>query len=142
MLVARTSRRVSTQAVSFNVNTRLLSNIPQSSGGNLITPAQPFRPKTRSWFYSAMGLVAVFSICIGFGRTYAVPMARGTFTGPLILHVHGALALAWVLLFVAQPLLIRRGAFYAHRWLGCVGLPLALAVAGTMVPAGLYATIR
>jgi len=89
-----------------------------------------------------MGAVAVFSICVGFGRTYAAPMMHGTFVGPRILHVHGAFALAWVLLFVAQPLLIRKGAFSAHRALGYVGLPLALAVAGTMVPAGLYATIR
>jgi len=89
-----------------------------------------------------MGLVAVFAVCIGFGRTYAAPMMHGTFTGPSILHVHGAFALAWVLLFVAQPLLIRRGAVSFHRALGCVGLLIALAVAGTMVPAGLYATIR
>jgi len=89
-----------------------------------------------------MGLVAVFSICFGFVRTYAAPMVHGTFVGPRILHLHGAFALTWVVLFVAQPLLIRWGAFYAHRWLGYLGLPIALAVAGTMVPAGLYATIR
>jgi hypothetical protein len=89
-----------------------------------------------------MGVVAVFAICVGFGRTYAAPMMRGTFVGPRILHVHGALALAWVLLFVAQPLLVRWRAFSAHRRLGYVGLPLALAVAGTMIPAGLYSTIR
>ena len=69
-------------------------------------------------------------------------MMRGTFVGPRILHVHGAFALAWVLLFVAQPLLIRWRAFSAHRTLGYLGLPLALAVAGTMIPAGLYAAIR
>jgi hypothetical protein len=89
-----------------------------------------------------MGAVAVFAIGVGFGRTYAAPMMVGSFVGPRILHVHGAFALAWVLLFVAQPLFIRRGAYSVHRALGYVGLPLALAVAGTMVPAGLYATIR
>jgi hypothetical protein len=89
-----------------------------------------------------MGAVAVFSIAVGFGRTYAAPMMDGSFVGPRILHVHGAFALAWVLLFVAQPLLIRRGAYRVHRALGYVGLPLALAVAGTMIPAGLHATIR
>ncbi len=89
-----------------------------------------------------MGAVAVFAIVVGFGRTYAAPMMDGRFVGPRILHVHGAFCLAWVLLFVAQPLLIRRGAYFVHRALGYVGLSLALAVAGTMVPAGLYATIR
>jgi hypothetical protein len=89
-----------------------------------------------------MGAVAVFAIGVGFSRTYAAPMMDGSFVGPRILHVHGAFSLAWVLLFVAQPLLIRSGAYPVHRALGYVGLPLALAVAGTMVPAGLYATIR
>lgn len=89
-----------------------------------------------------MGALALFAVLVGFGRTYAAPMVQGTFTGPLILHIHGAFALAWVLLFIAQPLLIRRGAFSIHRSLGYVGVPLALAVAGTMVPAGLFATIR
>jgi len=108
----------------------------------LIAHTQSPRPKARSWFFSAMGLVAVFSICVGFGRTYAAPMMHGSVVGPPILHVHGALALAWALLFVAQPLLIRLGFFSAHRALGYVGLPLSLAVAGTMIPAGLYATSR
>lgn len=69
-------------------------------------------------------------------------MMRGTFAGPRILHVHGAFALAWVLLFVAQPLLVRRRAFSVHRMLGCVGLPLAFAIAGTMIPVGLYQATR
>jgi hypothetical protein len=89
-----------------------------------------------------MGAIALFSICVGFGRTYAAPMMRGTFTGPTILHIHGACALAWVLLFIAQPLLIRWRFYRAHRTLGYFGVPLALAVAVTMVPAGLYATNR
>jgi hypothetical protein len=89
-----------------------------------------------------MGVVALFAICVGFGRTYAAPMIRGSFVGPRILHVHGAFALGWVLLFIAQPLLVRWRAFSAHRALGYVGVALALAVAGTMVPAGLYQAVR
>jgi hypothetical protein len=79
-----------------------------------------------------MGVVALLAICVGFGRTYAVPMMRGTFGGPRVLHIHGAFALAWVLLFIAQPLLVRWRLYRAHRALGYVGLPLALAVAVTM----------
>jgi hypothetical protein len=89
-----------------------------------------------------MGAVALFAICVGFGRTYAAPLMRGTFAGPRILHVHGAFAVAWVLLFVAQPLLVRWRAMRTHRVLGYIGVPLALGIAVTMVPAGLYQAIR
>ena len=102
----------------------------------------PPRPLTRSWFFTWMGLLALFAITVGFGRTYAAPMMRGTFEAPLIVHIHGVFALAWVLLFFAQPLLLRSGNPGAHRKLGSIGLPLALGVAGTMVPVGLHQAIR
>jgi hypothetical protein len=89
-----------------------------------------------------MGGVALFAICVGFSRTYVGPMMRGDFVGPRILHIHGAFALAWILLFVAQPLLVRWRALRVHRALGCIGLPLALAVAVTMIPAGVYQAAR
>lgn len=97
---------------------------------------------TRPWFFTAMGAVALFAVCVGFGRTYAAPMLLGTFTGPNVLHIHGAFALAWVLLFLLQPLLIRWRSVALHRTLGLLGLPLALGVAVTMVPAGLFQVER
>jgi len=112
------------------------------NGASLTNNLQPNRPRERSWFYSIIGVVALFAVCVGFGRTYVAPMVQGTFSGPLILHIHGAFALAWVLLFFTQPLLIRWRALPAHRSLGYMGLPLALGVAGTMIPAGLFATVR
>ena len=98
--------------------------------------------RTRSWFYTVMGLVALFAIGVGFGRTYAAPMLHGTFAGPGVLHVHGAFALSWVLLFIAQPLLIRSRNLRVHRALGYAGLALALGVAVTMIPAALYQVVR
>ena len=61
----------------------------------------------RSWFYTAMGGIALLAVAVGFGRTYAIPVARGTFAAPLWVHLHGALSIAWILLFVVQPLLVR-----------------------------------
>ncbi len=89
-----------------------------------------------------MGTVALFAVVVGFGRTYAAPMVRGTFTGPRILHVHGALAFSWVVLFCIQPLLVRWRKTRLHRRLGLIGLPLALGVAITMVPAGVFQVTR
>jgi len=94
------------------------------------------------WFYVAMAAVIILAVAVGFGRTYAAPMASGTFQGPTILHVHGALALCWVLLFLLQPLLIRLRKQALHRRLGRLGLPLAVGVAATMVPAGVYQASR
>ena len=89
-----------------------------------------------------MGGVALLAVAIGFSGTYVAPMARGTFAAPAAVHVHGALAMAWVLLFVTQPLLIRWGGLRWHRRIGRAGLPLAIAVAVTMVPAGLFQVSR
>ena len=100
------------------------------------------RPFVRSWFFTAMGLVALFAILVGFGRTYAAPVFRGAFVAPPIVHIHGVLALSWVLLFVAQPLLIRWRGVRIHRAVGLVGLPLAIAVAATMIPVGVHQAVR
>ena len=34
-------------------------------------------------------------------------MSRGTFSALWVVHLHGAFALSWVLLFLAQPVLVR-----------------------------------
>ena len=96
----------------------------------------------RSWFFSAMGCIGLFAVTVGFGRTYIVPMARGTFTAPAVVHIHGAFAMAWVLLFVVQPLLVRWRKLRVHRQLGRAGLPLAVGVTLTMIPAGVFQATR
>lgn len=100
------------------------------------------RTRTRSWFFPAMGGVAVLAVAIGFGRTYFAPMARGTFAAPLVLHIHGAFAIAWVLLFAVQPMLVRMRQVKWHRRIGLAGLPLAIGVATTMLPAGVFQATR
>ena len=96
----------------------------------------------RPWFFTVMGGVALFAVVLGFGRTYAVPMARGVFEAPAIVHVHGMFATAWVLLFLVQPLLVRWRKLGRHKQLGRWGLPLALGVVVTMIPAGFFQATR
>lgn len=50
--------------------------------------------------------------------------------------------MAWILLFVTQPLLIRWTSVRWHRRIGMIGLPLAGAVAVTIIPAGLVQISR
>lgn len=106
------------------------------------SPSASVSRPARPWVFTALGAVTLLAVLIGFGRTYAVPMAAGSFTAPFVVHLHGALALAWILLFLAQPLLVRAGRVRWHRTVGQVGLPVAVGVAVTMVPAGMAQVAR
>lgn len=79
-------------------------------------------------FYLGFGLAGLVIVAFGFGWTYAVPMVRRSFSAPWYVHVHGASALAWVLLFIGQPMLVRSRQTRLHRQLGQAALPLALVV--------------
>lgn len=96
----------------------------------------------RPWFFSLMSAVVLGAVAVGFGRTYWAPLLAGTFRGPAAVHVHGAFALAWVLLFAVQPLLVRWRRLAWHRRIGQLGLPVALGVSLTMLPAGMYQATR
>ena len=96
----------------------------------------------RPWFYTVMGGVALFAVLAGFGRTYALPLARRTFDAPTVVHVHAAFAAAWILLFITQPLLLRWRRLRWHKQVGRIGLPLAFGVAITMIPAGYFQATR
>lgn len=96
----------------------------------------------RPWFYTLMGSVVLAAVVLGFGRTYVMPLARGAFDAPAAVHAHGIFATAWVLLFIAQPLLVRWRRLPWHRKLGRAGLPLAVAVVITMIPAGFHQATR
>lgn len=79
-------------------------------------------------FYLGVGLFGLAAIAIGFSTTYFIPMARGTFAGPLIVHIHGISAFTWVSLLVTQALLIRGGKTRLHMRIGQAGLPLAVLI--------------
>lgn len=97
---------------------------------------------TRSWFHVVMGGVALAAVLLGFGYTYMLPMARGSFRAPFAVHLHGALALSWVLLFLAQPILVRLRRVTWHRRIGVAAVPLAVAVVITMIPASAFQVQR
>jgi len=97
-------------------------------------------------FFSSMALVMLACVVAGFAPSYyllgvvepTVPLLPMT---PLV-HVHGALFSAWILLFVAQTQLVAWRRTDLHRSLGVVAfamLPL-MVVIGTL--AGLYGALR
>jgi hypothetical protein len=93
-----------------------------------------FRPSFFFWMTLAMGLF-VFG---GFGMSYLVPLAEGTFpTAPPFVHLHGLIFMSWMLLLVVQAGLVSAGNVKLHRSLGtyliahgsvaiCAGLMLQL----------------
>jgi hypothetical protein len=84
--------------------------------------AVPVR-RTRFYMWAA---IACASVGIGgFMGTYWLQLPAGTFRGPALLHVHGALCTAWVLFLVSQSALVMRGKVRNHRDWGLFGIALA-----------------
>src|SRR5437660_4460628 len=103
-------------------------------------PSNPARPSIglpgRRYdhpFFSAMALLMLATVFVGFARTYYL---AGVFHAPLpslIIHVHGAAFSCWILLLVSQTTLVSAGRVDIHRRLGIAGFLLAclMVVLGT-----------
>jgi hypothetical protein len=64
----------------------------------------------------------------GFFATYWLQIARGTFNGSPLLHVHGLLFSAWTLFFFSQATLMANRKVRQHRAWGLLGISLATAM--------------
>ena len=87
------------------------------------------------WFFTGMALAVVATVAAGFAPTYYLkPLVTSPALPPLI-HLHGALFTAWVLLFLAQTSLVAAKRTDLHKRLGIGGAVLATAmvVSGTVV---------
>lgn len=92
-------------------------------------------------FYLSYGLAGLLVVALGFGITYAAPIARGDFAAPWFVHLHGIAALTWVLAVVGQAALVRAGQTRWHRKAGQSALPLAVFIwASGIATAGWAAT--
>ena len=85
-----------------------------------------------------MGWIGLAASLTGFSTTFLIPMGKGTFEAPWVVYVHGVFAFGWVVLFVVQSLFIQNNKFRRHRLLGFSGILIAVGVAVTIVPVGLY----
>jgi hypothetical protein len=66
-------------------------------------------------FFSAMALVMLATVFVGFAHTYYL---AGVFHAPLpslIIHLHGTVFSCWILLLVAQTSLVSAGRVDIHR---------------------------
>lgn len=111
--------------------------------------AEVHPPRTRARhdriFYSSMAIAMALAVFVGFGPTYYTKLLGDaplrTFSGgsvtPLV-HAHGLLFTAWVLLFVGQTALIAQRRVALHRRIGIAGALLA----ASMVVVGAVAALE
>ena len=86
------------------------------------------RSRLRRKYYVGMSVVLVLMIFVGFWPSYYGPLMHGAAEAPWILHVHGAIYIAWMLLLVAQTVLAARGKIREHRAVGNYGIALGSVV--------------
>lgn len=79
-------------------------------------------------FYIAMAAIFAAIAFSGFLLTYWVPLARGTFAAPPMLHLHGLLFSLWTLFFLSQAILVANGRLRNHKAWGLAGISLATAM--------------
>ena len=85
-------------------------------------------PKPTGYFYVWMAAVCLLVAFGGFAPTYWLQLPAGTFVGPPLLHLHGALFSAWTVFLVWQATLAARGQLRRHRAWGLLGISLATAM--------------
>lgn len=100
------------------------------------------RGARRSGFFLHMAWAFLAIAIIGFSTTFFFPLARGAFTAPPIIFIHGALLFSWLLFFILQAWLIRSRSVSLHRRIGWFGAVLCAAVVVSGVLVGLFATRR
>jgi hypothetical protein len=107
-------------------------------------PPTPFRAAGAydRVFYGSMAVALGLTVFAGFSRTYylrllgegpKVTLTGGPFT--TLVHLHGALFTAWVLLVIVQTALVSSRRVAVHRRLGVAGgvLAAAMVVAGASI---------
>ena len=94
----------------------------------MATIARPTDRPLVSKFYITMAAIFVAIAFGGFFGTYWLQVARGTFTGSGMLHLHGLLFSLWTLFFLSQALLVANRRLKSHRKWGLFGISLATAM--------------
>jgi uncharacterized membrane protein YozB (DUF420 family) len=77
-------------------------------------------------FFTGMAIAMIVTVFVGFAPTYYLGAAFGARPLTTLVHVHGAVATAWMLLFLTQAALVAAGRTDLHRRLGVAGAVLAV----------------
>lgn len=89
-------------------------------------------------FFLAIAIVFPLIVLIGFGPTYYLkPLFPSPPIPRAVIHLHGLLMTAWVVLFILQVFLIRTTKIKVHQRLGLLSIILGLAI----IPTGLVTAV-
>jgi hypothetical protein len=93
------------------------------------------RPRRDDIFFTIMGFLILGTVFLGFARTYYLAPLYHTQVRNLLVHIHGAVFSAWILLLNAQIWLVTRTRIAWHKRLGTIGAALAviMVVLGALV---------
>lgn len=86
-------------------------------------------------FFAAMALLILGTVLLGFARSYYFAGVFAARLPSLVVHIHAAVFSLWILLFIAQIVLITGGRLDWHRRAGMFGAGLAasMVILGLMV---------
>lgn len=82
----------------------------------------------RGWLYPGMAFAVLVTVVVGFGPSYFWRTLSDLPPLSPLVHVHGLVFTAWVVLFLTQVTLVANGRRDIHRILGMGGALLALAM--------------
>ena len=91
------------------------------------------RPSRRRVFLPAVLIGTVLAV-VGFWRTYFGPLIAGTVHEPTIIHIHAAVMVTWLVLFMAQVWFAASGRVRLHIRLGpwVMGYGIVMMVVGLL----------
>ena len=98
--------------------------------------------RTKLTFFTAIALLGIIAILVGFLKTFIIPIIAGTKTWPLAIYFHASFVFGWVLIFLIQSLLIQNKKYRTHMSIGRWGAFVAVGAAISIIPAALYQVDR
>jgi len=94
--------------------------------------------RTNLTFFTAVALIGIAAILIGFLKTFIIPILSGTKTWPFAIYLHASFVFGWVLLFLIQSLLIQNKKYKTHIFIVRWAAFIAVGAAVSIIPAALY----
>lgn len=97
--------------------------LPVAGAPDQANSPEPQRRLART-FYLAIALTIAVVVVLGFGPTLNARLIHPLSPRPFILHLHVALFISWVLIFIAQTALVRGRRIDWHMRLGLLGVAI------------------
>ena len=111
---------------SVPLQSRIKCSVATTAPTQLEAPTKPRpKPRGRSRFHAGVALVLAASMVAGFYFELPKYVTHRTLQFPAILSVHALFFISWMLLYVAQTLLVQTNNVRLHKRLGWLGVGLA-----------------